>query len=29
MISLNEQKAKELGKLGQIEEVTFELPRRS
>ncbi|WP_330204596.1 helix-turn-helix domain-containing protein [Cyanobacterium sp. Dongsha4] len=29
MISLNEQKAKELGKLGQVEEVTFELPKRS
>ncbi len=29
MVSLNEEKAKELGKLGQVEEVTFELPKRS
>ena len=29
LVSLNEEKAKELGKLGQVEEVTFELPKRS
>lgn len=29
LVSLNEEKAKELGKLGQVEEVTFEVPKRS